>query len=97
MKTTKRLLLASALFLLAGYGILTTMRVRELETRLHRLELAQRTAPPIRYAFDESFLRYFGQEGIAAVERAVSRGVSDPSEILRELRQEQPGLRYEVK
>ena len=85
MKTTKRLLLTLALLVLAGYSVFTTMRVRQLEARLSRVELVQRTSAPFTYAFDDSFRQYFGQQGVDAVDRAVRRGVIDPDQIAREV------------
>jgi len=88
MKTTKRLLLTLALLVLAGYSVFTTMRVRQLEARLSRVELAQRASAPLRYAFDDSFMRYFGQQGVEAVDRAMRRGAADPDELFRDVSRE---------
>jgi hypothetical protein len=88
MKTTRRLLLMLALLVLAGYSVFTTMRVHQLEARLSRVELAQRTSTPFTYAFDDSFRQHFGQQGVDAVDRAMRRGVTDPDQILRDTTRE---------
>jgi hypothetical protein len=82
MKTTKRLLLGLAGLLVVGYCISTTVRIRQLEARL------QKAPQQLTYAFDDSFLRYFGQRGVDAVNGAVKRGVADPDELVREVTQE---------
>lgn len=84
MKTIKRLLLTLALLVLAGYFVFTTMRVRQLEARLSEVELAQRAGAPFTYAFDDSFMQHFGQQGVDAVDRAMRRGATDPDQILRD-------------
>lgn len=101
MRTTKRWLLLLAMVVLAGYSVSTTLRVRQLEARLSRVEQAQRasTAPatPI-YAFDDSFRQYFGQSGMEAAERAIRRGVTDPEQIeqiVREATLNQPSPRLD--
>lgn len=88
MKITKRLLLTLALLVLAGYSVFTTMRVRQLEARLTRVERAQRTTTPFTYAFDDSFMQHFGQQGVDAVVRAMRRGATDPDQILRDAARE---------
>ncbi len=88
MKITKRLLLTLALLVLAGYSVFTTMRVRQLEARLTTVELAQRTTTPFTYAFDDSFMQHFGQQGVDAVDRAMRRGATDPDQILRDAARE---------
>jgi hypothetical protein len=88
MKTTKRLLLTFVLLLLAGYSVFTTMRVRQLEAQLSRVELGQRINARLTYAFDDSFKQRFGQQGVEAVGRAMRRGASDPDQILRDAAQE---------
>ena len=88
MKTTKRLLLTVALLVLAGYSAFTTMRVRRLEARLSRVELAQRASTPITYSFDDSFRQYFGPQGVDAVDRAIKRGITNPDQILSEVTRE---------
>ena len=85
MKTTKRLVLTVALLVLAGYSVFTTMRVRQLEARLSRVELAQRTSAPLSYAFDDSFRQHFGQQGVDAVDRAMRRGNTDLDQVLRDV------------
>jgi hypothetical protein len=82
MKTTKRLLLCLAWLLVAGYCVYTTVRIRQLEARLRH--------PPaqLSYAFDDSFMRYFGQPGVDAVDGAVRRGVTDPDQLAREVTRE---------
>ena len=85
MKATTRLLLILALLVSAGYSLFTTMRLRRLEARLSSVEVAQRTTKPVTYAFDDSFMRYFGQPGVDAVNSAVSLGITDPDQIAREV------------
>ena len=84
MNTTKRLLLMVALLVLAGYAVFTTMRVRQLEAHLSRVELAQRTSASFTYAFDDSFRQHFGQQGVEAVDRAMRHGVTDPDQLFRD-------------
>ena len=48
----------------------------------------RQTSPQLSYAFDDSFMRYFGQPGVDAVDRAVKRGVTDPDRLVREVTQE---------
>jgi hypothetical protein len=81
MKTTKRLLLTLALLVLAGYCVFTTMRVRQLEARLARVELAQRDSAPLTYAFDDSFMQHFGQRGVEAMDRVMRRGITNPHQL----------------
>jgi hypothetical protein len=87
MKTTKRLLLGVAWLAVFGYGINTTIRIRQLEAQVAeaRLQTARvREAPAqLAYSFDSSFMQYFGQAGVDAVDRAVRRGATDPDELLR--------------
>ena len=60
--------------LLIGAGLTyTSIRIARLESRLeaiHRL-LQQSTNQQVRYAFDPSFLDYFGERGAQEVLRAV--------------------------
>ena len=77
-----------ALLVLAGYSIFTTMRVRQLEARLSKVERAQRTSTPLTYAFDESFMQYFGQQGVDVVEKVLRGSATDPDHIPRDLRRE---------
>ena len=79
MKTTKRLLLGAAWLAVVAYGIYATVHIRHLETRLRH------ASPQLSYAFDDSFMRYFGQPGVDAVDRAVRRGVTDPDQFVREV------------
>jgi hypothetical protein len=82
MKTTRRLLLGAAWLAVVAYGIYATARIRHLEARL-------RHAPSqLSYAFDHSFMRYFGQRGVDVADRAVSRGVTDPDQLAREVSHE---------
>ncbi len=88
-----------ACLLVVGYGIYATIRVRQLEARLARQELARATTsatPGVTYALTESFRQHFGERGVAIVEAAFIRGVTDPEEILRDLRRDY-GIRYEVR
>jgi hypothetical protein len=71
MKTTKRLLITSALLLLGAYSIYTTVRIQQLETRLHREQIGRSSTSQVTYAFDNSFRDYFGEKGVAEVERAL--------------------------
>jgi len=87
MKTTKRFLLGLAGLLVVGYCIYTTVRIRQLEARLQEARL-QKAPTQLSYAFDDSFLHYFRQRGVDAVNRAVKRGVTDPDELVREVTQE---------
>jgi hypothetical protein len=75
MKTKGRLLTILAVALLGGYSIYSSVRIRQLEGRLDRLQqeqLARPTPAQVTYAYDDSFLKYFGQEGVAEVERALA-------------------------
>ena len=79
MKTTKRFLICAAWLAVVGYGIYATIHIRQLEARL-------RQAPAqLAYSFDSSFMHYFGQPGVDAVDRAVRRGVTDPDQLAREV------------
>src|SRR5262245_13483909 len=71
MKTTKELLIASALLLLGAYSVYFTVRIQRLETRLHREQSGRPSTSQITYAFDASFRHYFGEKGVAEVERAL--------------------------
>ena len=71
MKTTRRLLIASALLLFGAYSICTTVHIQRLETRLHREQVGRPSPSPITYTFDDSFRQYFGQTGVAEVERGL--------------------------
>ena len=88
MKTTKRLFLTLALLVLAGYSVVTTIRVHQLEARLSRVELVQHTRAPFTYAFDDSFTQRFGQQGVDAVDRVMRRGVTDPDQLVRDAARE---------
>jgi len=89
MKTTQRLLLGAAWLAVVGYGVLATIHIRQLKSQLReaRLQTTRLPEPPaqIAYSFDSSFIQYFGQAGIDAVERAIRRGVTDPDELTREV------------
>ncbi len=87
MKITKRFLFSLAWLLVAGYCIYTSVRIRQLEARLKKAPL-QLALPQLSYSFDDSFLRYFGQRGVDAVDRTVRRGVTDPDPLVREVTQE---------
>ena len=74
MKTKDRLLTVLAVALLGGYSIYSSVRIRQLEDRLDRLQRAQLARPTpaqVTYAYSDSFLKYFGQKGVAEVERAL--------------------------
>lgn len=71
MKTTRRLLIISALLLLGAYSIYATLRIQRLETRLHREQIGRPSTSQVTYAFDASFRHYFGEKGVAEVERAL--------------------------
>ena len=96
MKTTKHLLLCIAATLAVSYSIYTTVRIRQLEARLHEREPVQLAKRHLIYAFDDSFMQHFGQPGVAAVDRAVGRGLTSPDEIAREVTQER-GFRYDLR
>ena len=96
MKTTRRLVIGSALVLLSAYSVYTTVRIQRLESRLRQKRAEQAAVSQITYAFDDSFRQYFGEAGIAAVERALTRGVTDPQDTLRNLRHEDK-LRLEIR
>lgn len=70
MKTNKGLLLTSALLLLGAYSIYTTVRIQRLETRRRESD-GRLSTSEITYAFDDSLRWYFGQKGVAEVERAL--------------------------
>ncbi len=75
MKTKDRLLTVLAVALLAGYSIYSSVRIRQLQGRLDRLQREQLARPipaQVTYAYDDSFLKYFGQRGVAEVERALA-------------------------
>ena len=65
-----------------------TIRVRQLDARLSRVESAQRMGAPFTYAFDDSFMKHFGKQGVEAVDRAMRRGATDPDQVLREAARE---------
>lgn len=71
MKTTRQLLITTALLFLGAYSIYTTVRIQRLETRLHREHFGRPGTSQITYAFDDSFRKYFGRRGVAEVERAL--------------------------
>jgi len=76
MKTKDRLLTVLAVALLGGYSIYTRVRIRQLEDRIDRLQLqraqlARPTPAQVTYAYSDSFLKYFGEKGVAEVERAL--------------------------
>lgn len=71
MKTTQRILVTSVLLLLGAYSIYTTIRIQRLETRLHREQISRPSRSGLTYAFDDSFRHYFGEKGVAEVERAL--------------------------
>jgi hypothetical protein len=77
MKTSTRLLTLTALAILAGYSTWTSIRIWQLEDRLDQLNRLQsgRPVPPapsrVHYVFSDSFIEYFGQQGVAEVERAL--------------------------
>jgi hypothetical protein len=74
MTTKDRVLTLIALALLGGYSIHCSVRIWRLEARLDRLQREQ-LAPPaprqVTYSYSDSFLKYFGQKGVAEVERAL--------------------------
>lgn len=86
MKTSKGLLYCVAWLAVLGYGIYTTDRIRQLEETQRQLEgkLRQPT-PQLTHAFDASFIQHFGQPGVDAVDRVLSRGVTDPEQLAREV------------
>jgi hypothetical protein len=87
MKTTKQLLLCAAWLGVLGYAIYTTVHIRQLEAQLREARL--RLAPAqLACSFDSSFMHYFGQPGVDAVDRAVRRGVTDPEQLAHEVRRD---------
>ena len=95
----RRLVLCLASLLAVVYCTYVTVRIRQLEARLqHELSARHAEAAPLHLtcAFDDSFRQHFGERGVAIVEAAVIRGVTDPDEILRDLRQEY-AVRYDVR
>ncbi len=74
MKTTimKWFVILSAVALLASYVAFTRGRIQQLEARIVRLEAERdQKRAGVSYAFDESFIKYFGDQGVAEVERAL--------------------------
>ena len=89
MKTTKRFLFGAAWLAVLGYGIYTTVHIRQLEAQLREARLRQAQAPAqLAYSFDSSFMQYFGQPGVDAVDKAVRRGVTDPDQLVQEMRRD---------
>jgi hypothetical protein len=96
MKNTKRFLITSALLLLCAYSTYTTICIQKLQSRLHEEQVAHPTGPTITYgldasrsqttyAFDDSFRAYFGEKGVAEVERALEIASQHPIVIKPEL------------
>ena len=75
MKAKDRLLPVLAVALLGGFSIYSSARIRQLEGRLDRLQREQLARPnptrAVTYAYGDSFIKYFGQKGVAEVERAL--------------------------
>jgi hypothetical protein len=75
MKTAKWkwFLFLAVVALLASYMTFTKMRTGHLEARIERLEAERRETKgqAVGYVFDESFIKYFGDQGVAEVERAM--------------------------
>jgi hypothetical protein len=73
MKTKNRILTALALALLTGYSIYSSVRILQAERRLEHLQREQRARPTLAQVdgvYSEAFLHYFGQKGVAEIERA---------------------------
>jgi hypothetical protein len=73
MNTRKLLLTLVTVGLVAGYAGYTSFRVHQLEIRVAELEQEQRNLPTsgVRYAMDDSFIKYFGQKGVEEGARAL--------------------------
>ena len=74
MKTQERWLLLAAVALLGGHSLYSGIRLHRLEGRLERLQqesLSRSLAGKLSYSFDDSFIHYFGPQGVAEVERAL--------------------------
>lgn len=88
MKTTHPLLFL-AIFVAAGCAQFKTAQIQNQSTPLPAAEVVARPIPIFTYAFDDSFLHYFGHEGTmhvhSAVQRALSKGLTDIEEIRHEL------------
>lgn len=96
MKTTKCLLMGLGFGLLIALNLYTTFRFSQLEARLHREPVTHFPISGITYGFDDSFRKHFGQDGVATVERALRRGVTDPEDISRELMRGER-LRFDIR
>lgn len=96
MKTTQRILAALFVLVLGIYSIITTVRIRQLEARLSQPRFEHQPRPEITYAFDDSFIQYFGKEGMAAVNEAWRRDSTLPQFVPRAGHQD-VGLRFDVR
>ena len=88
MKKTYRTL-GGVLALSLGAGLTyTNLRIARLESRMEAIQQAvqQSSSQPVRYAFDPSFMDYFGERGVEEVLRAVrlqkSARVSYPAQVI---------------
>jgi hypothetical protein len=73
MTTKERLLAGFCVLLLGSYSVYTTVRIEQLEDRLNRQLITIPPTDAITYAFDSSFVDYFGPQGMDEVERALRR------------------------
>ena len=80
MKTTYRTIGTVLALLICAGVVYTNMRIASLEDRIQAMHLAlQRpSAQPARYAFNESFIEYFGVKGVEEVARAIRLQRSAP-------------------
>ena len=73
MKKTDRTI-GGVLALFVGAGLIyTSFRIARLEDRIEAIQQAIQhpSNQPVRYAFDPSFIDYFGERGVEEVLRAV--------------------------
>ena len=78
------------LFLTAAIAGCAQLKTGQTQHQPASSPIAERAAPPaLTYAFDDSFLQYFGFEGTiyvhSAVQRALNKGIRDIEEIRGEL------------
>jgi hypothetical protein len=59
-----------------------------LPFREPQLKTSTTTTAPISYAFDQSFMRHFGADGVRAVNRLMRRGISEENVLDRQFRLE---------
>lgn len=81
------------LFLTASVAGGAQLKTGQIQQQPASSPVAERAAPPMpafTYAFDDSFLQYFGFEGTmrvhSAVQGALNKGILDIEEVLAELK-----------